>query len=209
MADTLSKLAKPAGATRTKTRLGRGVGSGLGKTAGRGQKGQYARVARLQAPLRRRADADPAAPAEARLHATRSPPRPPRSTSATSRSSRRAPTSTRRRSSTAASSRGASTASRSSATASSPKAVTVSAHAFSKVGRGEDPEGGRQGRPASAAGAQRRRSAERPTAMSVLSAFANIGKVPELRRRDPLHARAAGGLPDRRLRDDPRRGPQR
>lgn len=43
MADTLSKLAKPAGATRPKTRPGRGVGSGLGKTAGRGQKGQYAR----------------------------------------------------------------------------------------------------------------------------------------------------------------------
>jgi large subunit ribosomal protein L15 len=43
MADTLSKLAKPAGATQTKVRLGRGVGSGLGKTAGRGQKGQYAR----------------------------------------------------------------------------------------------------------------------------------------------------------------------
>jgi large subunit ribosomal protein L15 len=44
MADTLSKLAKPAGATRRKTRLGRGTGSGLGKTSGRGQKGQYARV---------------------------------------------------------------------------------------------------------------------------------------------------------------------
>jgi len=44
MADTLSKLAKPAGATRPKTRVGRGVGSGLGKTAGRGQKGQYART---------------------------------------------------------------------------------------------------------------------------------------------------------------------
>ena len=43
MADTLSKLQKPAGATRPKTRKGRGVGSGLGKTAGRGQKGQYAR----------------------------------------------------------------------------------------------------------------------------------------------------------------------
>jgi large subunit ribosomal protein L15 len=43
MADTLSKLAKPAGATRAKTRVGRGVGSGLGKTSGRGQKGQYAR----------------------------------------------------------------------------------------------------------------------------------------------------------------------
>ena len=43
MADTLSNLAKPIGATRPKTRRGRGVGSGLGKTAGRGQKGQYAR----------------------------------------------------------------------------------------------------------------------------------------------------------------------
>lgn len=43
MADTLSKLAKPEGATRDKIRKGRGVGSGLGKTAGRGQKGQFAR----------------------------------------------------------------------------------------------------------------------------------------------------------------------
>lgn len=44
MADTLSKLAKPEGATQKKTRKGRGVGSGLGKTAGRGQKGQFART---------------------------------------------------------------------------------------------------------------------------------------------------------------------
>ncbi len=44
MADTLSNLAKPHGATKKKTRKGRGVGSGLGKTAGRGQKGQYART---------------------------------------------------------------------------------------------------------------------------------------------------------------------
>ncbi len=43
MADTLSKLAKPAGSTAKKLRKGRGVGSGLGKTAGRGSKGQYAR----------------------------------------------------------------------------------------------------------------------------------------------------------------------
>ena len=43
MADTLSKLAKPVGATEKKLRKGRGVGSGLGKTAGRGSKGQYAR----------------------------------------------------------------------------------------------------------------------------------------------------------------------
>jgi large subunit ribosomal protein L15 len=43
MADTLSNLAKPAGATKKEPRVGRGVGSGLGKTSGRGQKGQYAR----------------------------------------------------------------------------------------------------------------------------------------------------------------------
>lgn len=43
MAETLSKLAKPEGATQKKLRKGRGPGSGLGKTAGRGQKGQYAR----------------------------------------------------------------------------------------------------------------------------------------------------------------------
>src|SRR5215471_16284064 len=44
MADALSKLSKPAGASRGKARVGRGPGSGVGKTAGRGQKGQYARV---------------------------------------------------------------------------------------------------------------------------------------------------------------------
>jgi large subunit ribosomal protein L15 len=43
MASTLSSVRKPIGATQRKTRRGRGVGSGLGKTAGRGQKGQYAR----------------------------------------------------------------------------------------------------------------------------------------------------------------------
>lgn len=41
--DILSKLQAPEGATTTRLRVGRGVGSGLGKTAGRGQKGQKAR----------------------------------------------------------------------------------------------------------------------------------------------------------------------
>jgi large subunit ribosomal protein L15 len=41
--DILSKLQAPEGATTKKLRVGRGVGSGLGKTAGRGQKGQKAR----------------------------------------------------------------------------------------------------------------------------------------------------------------------
>ena len=34
---------KPAQKNRTRTRVGRGVGSGLGKTSGRGHKGQKAR----------------------------------------------------------------------------------------------------------------------------------------------------------------------
>jgi large subunit ribosomal protein L15 len=41
--DILSKLLAPEGAMTKKLRVGRGVGSGLGKTSGRGQKGQKAR----------------------------------------------------------------------------------------------------------------------------------------------------------------------
>lgn len=41
--DILSKLQAPEGAIKKRLRVGRGVGSGLGKTAGRGQKGQKAR----------------------------------------------------------------------------------------------------------------------------------------------------------------------
>jgi large subunit ribosomal protein L15 len=41
--DILSKLQAPEGAVTKPLRVGRGVGSGLGKTAGRGQKGQKAR----------------------------------------------------------------------------------------------------------------------------------------------------------------------
>ena len=43
MSDVLSRLAPPPGARQAEKRLGRGTGSGLGKTAGRGQKGQKAR----------------------------------------------------------------------------------------------------------------------------------------------------------------------
>ncbi|MCS6797027.1 MAG: 50S ribosomal protein L15 [Myxococcota bacterium] len=39
----LSRLRPPPGAVRERKRLGRGVGSGLGKTAGKGTKGQKAR----------------------------------------------------------------------------------------------------------------------------------------------------------------------
>jgi len=58
----LSKLKKPAGSTKKKTRVGRGQASGLGKTAGRGGKGQKARTGNMhfegfeggQSPLQRR-----------------------------------------------------------------------------------------------------------------------------------------------------------
>lgn len=43
MSDLLSRLAPPIGARTKEQRFGRGVGSRLGKTAGRGQKGQKAR----------------------------------------------------------------------------------------------------------------------------------------------------------------------
>lgn len=43
MSDLLSRLAPPAGARRSVRRLGRGPGCGVGKTSGKGQKGQKAR----------------------------------------------------------------------------------------------------------------------------------------------------------------------
>src|ERR1700690_1463089 len=43
MSAILSRLSPPAGSKKEAKRLGRGPGSGLGKTAGRGQKGQKAR----------------------------------------------------------------------------------------------------------------------------------------------------------------------
>ncbi len=57
----LSRLSPPEGAVRGKNRIGRGIGSGWGKTGGKGQKGQKARgtMKRLgfqggQMPLQRR-----------------------------------------------------------------------------------------------------------------------------------------------------------
>ena len=43
MANELSSLSPAAGSRKAKTRLGRGEGSGKGRTAGRGMKGQYKR----------------------------------------------------------------------------------------------------------------------------------------------------------------------
>ncbi|MDP6945966.1 MAG: 50S ribosomal protein L15 [Myxococcota bacterium] len=58
----LSRLKPPSGARKTRKRVGRGPGSGTGKTAGRGQKGQKARASAKtfpgfeggQMPLQRR-----------------------------------------------------------------------------------------------------------------------------------------------------------
>jgi large subunit ribosomal protein L15 len=58
----LNKLKPGAGATHAKKRVGRGIGSGLGKTAGRGHKGQKSRAGGFhkvgfeggQMPLQRR-----------------------------------------------------------------------------------------------------------------------------------------------------------
>jgi large subunit ribosomal protein L15 len=43
MSDVLSRLAPPDGSRHAEKRLGRGTGTGVGKTCGRGQKGQKAR----------------------------------------------------------------------------------------------------------------------------------------------------------------------
>jgi large subunit ribosomal protein L15 len=59
---TLNNLKRPAGSWHRKKRVGRGQGSGLGKTAGRGGKGQKARSGNMrfegfeggQSPLQRR-----------------------------------------------------------------------------------------------------------------------------------------------------------
>ena len=50
----LHELQPAAGSKKTRTRVGRGLGSGLGKTSGRGQKGQNSRSGGGQMPLYRR-----------------------------------------------------------------------------------------------------------------------------------------------------------
>lgn len=62
MGTTLHNLRAPEGSRKRKKRVGRGPGSGLGKTSGRGHKGQKARSGRMnvagfeggQMPLQRR-----------------------------------------------------------------------------------------------------------------------------------------------------------
>ena len=63
----LNELRDNKGARKSRVRVGRGIGSGHGKTAGRGQKGAEEPLGRLDRRLRGRPDAAPHAAAEARL----------------------------------------------------------------------------------------------------------------------------------------------
>ena len=63
----LNELADNPGARKGRKRVGRGIGSGKGKTAGRGVKGQKARTGVAIKRLRGRPDAALSAPAQARL----------------------------------------------------------------------------------------------------------------------------------------------
>ena len=63
----LNEIRDNKGARKGRVRVGRGIGSGLGKTAGRGQKGAKARSGVVDRRLRGRPDAAPHAAAEARL----------------------------------------------------------------------------------------------------------------------------------------------
>ncbi len=68
MEPTLSNLKPPRGSRHRKVRVGRGMGSKLGKTAGAGNKGQQSRRGYSRRPgIRRRPDAAAPAPAEAGL----------------------------------------------------------------------------------------------------------------------------------------------
>ena len=186
MADTLSKLAKPAGrdapedAPRARRRLG------PRQDRRPRAEGPVRPHARLQAALRGRADAHPAPPAEARL------PQPVPDDHR--RGQRRRPRGLRgrrqRRREGARRSRahqGRFDRIKILGDGELTKAVTVSAHAFSKAAAEKIQKAGGK---VVLVGAEPRQPT-RARSMSALSAFSNIGKVPELRRRDPFHGRAA------------------
>ena len=164
MADT-SQQAREARRrdARRRPASGRGVGSGLGKTAGRGQKGQYARTRGVQAALRRRPDADRSVASRSAASTTRSRRSSPRSTSASSRSSTPARRSTRRALRERGLVKGRCDRIKILGDGELTKTVTVTAHAFSKARRGEDREGRRQGRPRRAAPRPQRSASDRAT----------------------------------------------
>ena len=63
----LNEISDNPGARKKRKRVGRGIGSGKGKTAGRGVKGQKARTGVRHQRLRRRPDAAASPHAQARL----------------------------------------------------------------------------------------------------------------------------------------------
>ena len=147
--DAQQALKGPRGATRNRKRVGRGLGSGLGKTAGRAQKGQKARTghhgARFgfeggQMPMQRRLP----------KRGFKNPFRDEIVAGQRRRSSTSASTPARRSTIDALRERGLvpRRADRVKILGEGEltKKLTVTAHAFSKRAPGEDREGGRQGR---------------------------------------------------------------
>ena len=180
MSITLHNLHPNDGATKTKKRLGRGRGSGTGKTSGKGVKGQKARPghhgARFafeggQMPMPRRI------PKRGFKNPNRVEAFPINVVDAREAVRRRRDGRPRRRCAPRASSRSSSSTSRSSARASSTKKLTIKAHRASATAKDEDRGGGRHDR------ARSRPRRVRSLRTSVAGSIANIGKVPELRRR--------------------------
>ena len=67
----LNEIRDNEGATKNRMRVGRGIGSGKGKTGGRGVQGSEGPYRRGHQGLRRRPDAAASSPAEARLQQRR------------------------------------------------------------------------------------------------------------------------------------------
>jgi hypothetical protein len=203
MADTLSKLLKPGGRrVVAKTRVGRGVGSGLGKTSGRGSEGPVRTHARLQAALRRRADAHPATSAQARL--SQPVPDRHREVNVGDLEIFGAGASVDERARRARAGQGSIRPDQGPRRRRAHEGRDRDRARILQDGRPEDRESRRQGR-------DRRKSgglAQAEIPMSALSAFANIGKVPELRSGFSSRS-AARGLSNWRLRHDSGRGSER
>ena len=64
----LNEIRDNEGSTKNRMRVSRGIGSGKGKTAGRGVKGQEVPYRRVHQGLRRRSDASAPSSAEARFN---------------------------------------------------------------------------------------------------------------------------------------------
>ena len=203
MGTTLHTLKGPKGATRDRKRLGRGPGSGTGKTVGQGRQGPEGaqRPPRRPPRLRGRSDADAASLPEEAASRTPSGRRSSRSTSALSRSGSSSGVVDLAALQNAGIVPAASRTVKILGEGDLTKKLTVKAHVLLGVGQGEDRSGGRHGRGRRDAGARGPRR--------VVSERHNGVRLPEHRQDSraapahPLHADAARGLPRRRVRHDP------